>query len=289
MLFNTIVYINIILLILAFLLPVYSFKINKLRSIKRSLTMHNAPAYKGDFIGFHHVEFACGDATITSKMLTNAMGMEILAKSDLSTGNHKFSSFVLQSGHVQFVVTAPRKTLRDKGHKHKKSLPFPRYSASSALKFLADHGFGVRAIGLTVSNVEECFDAMVSGGGVSALKPCIINDTNYNKGSCMMAEVSLYGDVVVRLIDARNYTGGFLPNYEDVAPPGTKLGKYGIDRIDHIVGNVHILQATLGYIKNMTVSQHHSVKLLTCTSYCNKDVYKSTLLVGFPRVRRVYC
>jgi 4-hydroxyphenylpyruvate dioxygenase len=69
----------------------------------------------------------------------------------------------------------------------------------------------------------------------------------------VLGEVSLYGDVVIRLVDARNFTGTFLPNYQDVVAPGTKLDKYGIDRIDHVVGNVHSLQKTLDYIKNMTV------------------------------------
>jgi 4-hydroxyphenylpyruvate dioxygenase len=110
-------------------------------------------------------------------------------------------------------------------------------------------------VALAVNNVPACFAYMVAGGGKAVLRPTTVrDDADQNRGSCMLAEVSLYGDVVIRLVDARNFTGNFLPNYQDVVAPGTKLGKYGIDRIDHVVGNVHSLQETLDYIKNMTVS-----------------------------------
>ena len=77
--FHSIIYIKAVLFLLVLILPIYSFKINKLSHIKHRLAM---PVYTVNA----HV--SCGDATIASKMLTNAMDMESQAKSGLSTGNH---------------------------------------------------------------------------------------------------------------------------------------------------------------------------------------------------------
>jgi 4-hydroxyphenylpyruvate dioxygenase len=209
-----------------------------------------APAF--DFQSFHHVEFCCGDAITTTNAFKNSLGMETIAKSDLSTGNTEQTSIVLQSGGVKFVLSAASNQPSTRVPKNQK--PFPNYSQQRASRFFKKHGLAACAVALAVSNVPACFAYMIAGGGVSVLKPTTVRDTDSSRGSCMMAEVSLYGDVVIRLVDARNFMGTFLPNYQDVVAPGTKLGKYGIDRIDHVVGNVQSLQKTLDYIKNMTVS-----------------------------------
>ena len=45
---------------------------------------------------FHHIEFYCGDATTTYKRFQIGLGYELVSKSDQSTGNHIFASYVLQ-------------------------------------------------------------------------------------------------------------------------------------------------------------------------------------------------
>ena len=213
----------------------------------------NPMSDKINALSFHHLEFFCGEALNVSKRFMASMGMELAAKSDLSTGNDIFTSYVMQTGSVKMVFTAP---YHNTDKSPEETSPFPGFKAKTAGEFFIKHGFAARAIGWNVEDVEATFNTMVQNGGIPVLHPVLVKDFKGEKGSCMMAEVSLYGDAVVRLIDARNYTGGFLPNYEDVVAPGTKLGKYGIDRIDHIVGNVHNLQQTLAYLKNMTVSFH---------------------------------
>jgi hypothetical protein len=75
-----------------------------------------------------------------------------------------------------------------------------------------------------------------------------------------MAEIKLYGDVVLRLVGEDHFEGAFLPNFEDIRPPtedghvGAGVGRYGIERFDHIVGNVWSLPKTLSYMRNITVS-----------------------------------
>jgi 4-hydroxyphenylpyruvate dioxygenase len=210
----------------------------------------NPMSDKINALAFHHLEFYSGDATSSSKRFIGSMGVELAAKSDLSTGNDVFSSYVMQTGSCRMVFTAAYHSVDKEAGAN---TPFPGYNPSKASAFFAKHGLAGYAIAWTVENVQETFDTMVANGGRPVLAPVTVTDVNPERGSCVLAEVSLYGDVVIRLVDARNFTGNFLPNYQDVVAPGTKLGKYGIDRIDHIVGNVFKLQDTLNYIRNMTV------------------------------------
>jgi len=200
-------------------------------------------------LSFNHLEFFCGDATSVSKRFIACMGVEMAAKSDLSTGNDQFSSYVMQTGTCRLVFTAPYHAVENA---HKETSPFPGYDPKRAASFVTKHGLAAYAIGIDVEDVQKTYDTMVLNGGISVLEPVTVKDANPEKGFATMAEIRLYGDVVIRLVDRRDYKGQFLPNYEDVAAPGTKLGKYDISKIDHIVGNVHSLQATLNYIRNMT-------------------------------------
>lgn len=56
---------------------------------------------------FHHIEFYCGDATNTYKRFLIGLGMELISKSDQSTGNIIHASYVLQSGQSKMIFTAP--------------------------------------------------------------------------------------------------------------------------------------------------------------------------------------
>ena len=74
-------------------------------------------------------------------------------------------------------------------------------------------------------------------------------------GGVVIAEVSLYGDVVLRYVsgvddDAKKT---FLPKYADARPPSTAAPlTYGLRRLDHAVGNVHDLIETVDYITAFT-------------------------------------
>lgn len=209
----------------------------------------NPMSDKVETLAFHHLEFYAGDATSTYKRFLGALGAELSAKSDLSTGNDIHASYVVETGTCRMLFTAPYHTVGKEGAGN---LPFPAYEPSKANTFFNKHGLAVYAIGITVKDVQATFDVMVQNGGIVVQAPTRVVDANPERGYADLAEIKLYGDVSLRLIDASNFKGTFLPNFQDVVAPGTKLGKYGIDRMDHIVGNVHNLQATLTYIKNMT-------------------------------------
>jgi len=207
---------------------------------------------------FHHIEFYAGDATSTYRRFMHAVGLELVSKSDFSTGNTYFNSYLLQSGQVRMLFTAPydaeREMLADGDTER---IPFPYYNPGEAARFFIKHGLSVRAIGIVVANVSHAFETMVANGASPGLGPHKVIDQR-GRGWCEMAEIKLYGDVVVRLVGEDHFEGAFLPNFEDIRPStedghgGAGVGRYGIERFDHIVGNVWSLPQTLSYMRNIT-------------------------------------
>ena len=245
---------------------------------------------------FHHVEFYCGDATSTYKRFILGLGMELIAKSDCSTGNDAFASYTLQSGrsmrmmftapyNVNSSTTASKQLTTDIDGGVEYSLPLPGFDPQQAMTFFTAHGLAVRAVAVTVDAVHEAFNTLVYHGAIPVLPPTKVEDED-GRGSADIAEVKLYGDVVLRLVNVQSFTGSFLPNFHDIRSTNSisskalsssinsgvskgleggmglggrgqgSCGRFGIDRFDHIVGNVWNLQDTLKRITHMTVSYH---------------------------------
>lgn len=72
------------------------------------------------------------------------LGMPMVAKSDLSTHNSTFASYVLRSGELTFALTAPYSRAR---RREGSTPPLPWYDQDVAYDFLTRHGLAVRAIG----------------------------------------------------------------------------------------------------------------------------------------------
>lgn len=197
-----------------------------------SFVRTNPMSDKFNSSSFHHIEFYCGDATITSRRFMFGLGMELVAKSDQSTGNTVHASYVTQSGQMRMIFTAPYlSTTQTSSSSSPSSSPSPSSSSSSstsssitnpgfksddAVSFCMKHGLGVRAIAIEVQNVPHAYATLLSGGGKGVLEPCQVYDMDNSKGHVELAEVSLYGDVVLRLLDTKKYTGEFLPNFSAV-------------------------------------------------------------------------
>ena len=70
--------------------------------------------------------------------------MPLVAKSDHSTGNSHFASYVLKSDDLTFVFTAPYSRLTATAD----SVPAnPSYNVDAIYSFVNKHGLGVRAVG----------------------------------------------------------------------------------------------------------------------------------------------
>ncbi|EKU23402.1 4-hydroxyphenylpyruvate dioxygenase, partial [Nannochloropsis gaditana CCMP526] len=173
---------------------------------------------------FHHLEFYCGDATNTSRRFSWGLGLSQVAKSDNSTGNPLYASYVLQSQELVFVFTAPYAStppsssvaaaLSQPSHRIAEASPslapspHPAFDSSMAMGFFGRHGLAVRAIGIEVHDASQAYEACLAHGGKGVLAP-----------------------------------------QETPIPPLS----YGLQRIDHVVSNVPQLLPVVNHLMEMTV------------------------------------
>lgn len=240
---------------------------SRLDSSLGKVIRHNPMTDKFPVESFHHLEFYCSDATTAFNRFSSGLGMNLIAKSDQSTGNNQYLSFCLNSGDVNIVFTSPNNLyIRPEANPtdlFDLSLPFPLFSSKRINRFISQHGTGVGVVALTVSDVEASYASLLSGGARSVAQPHIGSD---KQGSVMMAEVVLYGDTVLRLVDNSHFHGTFLPNFHDVEVNNNNKNSssvfdvrrrvwrdFGLRKLDHVVGNVPNLASATKYIKRMTV------------------------------------
>jgi 4-hydroxyphenylpyruvate dioxygenase len=227
---------------------------------------------------FDHVEFWCGDALNTSKRFGFGLGMNLVAKSDQSTENYHFASYVMKNRNIVMAFTAPYSGRLSETMESKPPVP---YTQSLARDFFISHGIGVRAVGIRVADASVAFAACVENGGVPVQEPLTMTGED-GSSSMVIAEVQLYGDVVLRYVSG-TYQGPFLPGYvatttstttsstssSDILDTTTTttsnnnnnnnnnstallLLDYGLDRFDHAVGNVPDLITARDYIMKCT-------------------------------------
>ena len=172
-----------------------------------------------------------------------------MAHSNMLTGNGTYASYAVGSGAVVFSCTAPY----GNGGNNTSPLPHPSFDASAARSRFALHGLHVSAIGILVEDATIAHDQAVAGGTDSFVKPYRDATTGI-----VQAEVRLYpkSDVALRFISGdRLGDCAFLPGYKKASPPAYPIsverpprGTYGIQRIDHIVGNVDDLLGAVDHI-----------------------------------------
>ncbi|CAG9460350.1 unnamed protein product [Pedinophyceae sp. YPF-701] len=211
---------------------------------------HNPRSDRFEILGFHHVEFWCSDATNTHKRFNYGMGMDVIAKSDMSTGNHECASYVVRSGDVTFAFTAPY-SLDAPRPDNNAGAPLPGYDAAFAHKFVSRHGLAARAIGLRVGDAKQAFEAAVAHGAIAVQEPTTLSAKAGWNGSVQVAEIIIYGETVLRLVSGDCDGGAFLPGYEPVDNP-VKTTDFQFERIDHCVGNVWELIPAAEYLANAT-------------------------------------
>lgn len=220
--------------------------------------------------GFDHLEFTTSDAHSTSQLLKFNFGMKVTARSGRETHNYVYSSVVLESHDIKFVVTAPYMVdlVEQEANLHKQ--PNPTYNAEKARHFFTTHGTGVNAIGILVDDVAEAFRISTSRGARAITEPTTIND-HASEGKVIIAEILIYDDenpddihnympdlykgiatpqsnTVLRFVQRVNFEGTFLPGYKKVVDP--KPLDYGLLKMDHVVGNVYRMSKVVDDLKN---------------------------------------
>jgi 4-hydroxyphenylpyruvate dioxygenase len=144
--------------------------------------------------------------------------------------------------------------------------PLPSFSVGEAHAFFQKHGLAARAIGLEVEDAKTAFEASVANGAKPVLEPTFLPTCNGQKDKgvilegCHMAEVELYGNVVLRYVsypdenqvERHGSSPLFLPHLNPVQGKIAEREIFGIQRIDHAVGNVHNLLEAYERVKGFT-------------------------------------
>ena len=197
----------------------------------------------------------CGDANNTYRRFSAGLGMKLVAKSDNTTGNSAYSSYVLNSGDLTFAFSAPyglspEGPQGEEEEREKAGLPNPGFDGEDAHAFFRKHGLAVKAVGVLVSDAEEAYNQAVANGAVGKLKPTLRKPTSADEpeGEMMLSEILLYGDVHLRFVSG-SYKGAFLPGYQ---PVEGKDISYGLQRLDHCVGNVPNMLEAYNYLISAT-------------------------------------
>ncbi|KAI2512240.1 4-hydroxyphenylpyruvate dioxygenase [Fragilaria crotonensis] len=223
-------------------------------------------------MGFHHIEFYCGDAKSMAFRFAQALGMRITGEVGQATGNDQCVSYALESGDVRLLFTAPYSQVMASGRVATSApidatAPYalPSFSVSHAHSFFQTHGLAAKAVGLHVRDAKSAFDAAVAKGATPVLEPTLVETCLGQKklggagAGCQMAEVALYGDVVLRFVSYADDPSAcaldrlpFLPHLAPVAGNIANKETYGIFKIDHAVGNVPNLLEVLTYVSQVT-------------------------------------
>lgn len=169
-----------------------------------------------------HIEFYVNNARQAAFYYSHSLGMQIVGYAGLETGLLDRTSYALQSGDIRFVVTSPMR------------------GDSPIAAFVRKHGDGVRDIALNVNDAERAYIEATKRGAKGVLEPAVVKDPR-GHGSIKRSTIATYGDVVHSFIERMDYTGPFLPGFA-AAPfaTGPRMPYLGLQRIDHIVGNVEL-------------------------------------------------
>ena len=162
----------------------------------------------------HHVELLVGNAKQAAFYYRQAFGFSQLAYAGPETGVRDQASYVLYQGKIRFVVSTPLKP------------------DDPMAEHLHRHGDGVLDIAFLVDDVDACFDEAVQRGAQVALAPY---DRTDQHGRIRRAKIRAYGDTLHSFISMADYNGPFLPGYQVRRQPAAGAG---LERVDHVVGNV---------------------------------------------------
>ncbi len=165
--------------------------------------------------GYDHVEFYVGNARQAAHYYDKVFGFQPVASSGLDTGVRDRASYVLEQGNVRLVMT---------------SALTPDHEVS---RHCALHGDGVKAIALSVPDVEVAIAAVKQRGATVVKPPTVLEDDH---GELKIAEIQTYGETVHRFVERGGYRGAFAPGFETIKE--YEATGVGLAAIDHIVGNV---------------------------------------------------
>lgn len=190
-----------------------------------------------------HLQIWVGNAKQSMYYWWKAFGFQPVAYSGLETGNREYASYVLESGKIRLVISAPY-------------IPTSEMAAHHML-----HGDGVKAIALGVDDVRAAYQATTTRGATGAWGPRDERDEN---GALRTAAIHAYGDVLHVFVDRSDYRGPFAPGYEALDLPAQSAG---LAAVDHVVGNVQ-----LGKMDHWVNFYHHVMGFRQLLHFDDSDI-----------------
>lgn len=207
---------------------------------------HRPMTEEADFLqikSIDHIQFYVGNAKHAMYYWWKGFGFKPVAYSGLETGDRSAASYVLQSGKIRFVVSAP-------------------YSPSSAIAaHHMVHGDGVKIIALEVEDVEQAWAVTTERGAKSAWSPREEHDA---AGLWRTAAIHTYGEVLHVFVDRSDYHGAFAPGFRPLDLPAESAG---LAAVDHIVGNVQ-----LGQMNHWVKFYHQVMGFRQLLHFDDKDI-----------------
>ena len=84
----------------------------------------------------------------------------MVAKSDMTTGNSVYASYVLRSNDLVFVFSAPygggnEDETAEEVEQKRSNIPHSAYDGESMIKFITKHGLAVKAVGVVVDDARD--------------------------------------------------------------------------------------------------------------------------------------
>jgi len=172
---------------------------------------------------FDHITLWVGNALQASSWFCLRFGFQPYAYRGLETGSREVVSHAIKQNKIILVFQSPLLPDNQEYGEH-----------------LVRHGDGVKDIAFTVNNIEHVVEQARAKGGKVVKDIWTESDEH---GSVKMACIQTYGDTTHTLIERGDYSGLFLPNYQEHPlknkdPLLEKLPEVKLDFIDHIVGNM---------------------------------------------------
>ncbi len=201
---------------------------------------------EGDFLQLQavdHLHFYVGNAKHAMYYWWKGLGFKPVAYSGLETGNRQYASYVLESGKIRIVVSAPYGPSHEMAGHH------------------LTHGDGVKVIALQVRDVEQAHRETTARGGQSAWAPREETDEH---GVLRTSAIRAYGEVLHVFVDRSDYEGPFAPTYKALDYAADDAG---LAAVDHIVGNVQ-----LGQMEHWVNFYHRVMGFRQLLHFDDKDI-----------------
>ncbi len=183
------------------------------------MTTAPAPAQPVQLHGWDCIEFWVGNARAFAGFLMSGFGFTATAYAGPETGAPGVASYVLEQGTIRFVVTSAQQ------------------GDHPIAEHVLRHGDGVHDLAWVVDDAAAAFHAAVERGARPLRAPWIEHD---DRGALELAQIATYGETRHTFVNRGRWTGATLaPHYTtDDLPPAPLGPPVGLERIDHVVGNV---------------------------------------------------